>query len=69
MHFVGFTSDNNPSSSLTRACLLPRYSTYAIITFINYSINYSNLAILPRNIYGYTLNLDILPNTPTYASQ
>ena len=25
--------------------------------------------MLPRNIYIYTLNLDILPNTPTYASQ
>ena len=46
----------------TRACWLPRYSTYAINTFINYSnINYSNLAILPREIYVYILNLDIVP--------
>ena len=47
---------------LTRACLSLRYLTYAIITCINYpNINYSNLAILPREIYVYTLNLDIIP--------
>ena len=58
MHFVGFTSDNNPSSSLTRACLLPRYSIYAIIIFINYSYIYN------KSSYPH-----ILPNTHSYPSQ